>query len=196
MMTKLFKNGALLLAGYFLGCLTFMALDAYHQQDTGGENVADVAPAAGGPITKQQAESHYGLGELLVESDPRAAASHMLTAAKAGHADAQYQLAMMYVTGQGVVNNQQEAIKWMESSAKGGNSEAQYMLYRANSDKAIANTQENKPVALAWLTLAAAGNPRYNAELAEYQASATDTEKTQAGKMSATLEKEMFNTND
>ena len=48
--------------------------------------------------------------------------------AEAGHADAQYNLGQMYREGQGVLQDDKEAVKWYEKAAQQGHASAQYNL--------------------------------------------------------------------
>ena len=50
------------------------------------------------------------------------------TAAKSGHADSQFNLALMYEKGMGVGKDEKEALNWYRKSAEQGNSNAQYNL--------------------------------------------------------------------
>ncbi|EXX50613.1 Skt5p [Rhizophagus irregularis DAOM 197198w] len=49
-------------------------------------------------------------------------------AADLGHESAQYNLAMMYEYGKGIVKNIDKAIYWYEKSAEQGDQDAQYKL--------------------------------------------------------------------
>lgn len=51
-----------------------------------------------------------------------------LTAAKAGHADSQFNVALMYEQGIGVGKDEKEAVVWYGKSAAHGNAAAQYNL--------------------------------------------------------------------
>lgn len=51
-----------------------------------------------------------------------------LKAADMGNSESQYQLGMMYLAGQGVSADNNEAAKWFKMSADSGNAEAQYMF--------------------------------------------------------------------
>jgi uncharacterized protein len=83
----------------------------------------------------QQAMFH--LGNLLafgqdaarIVADPDAeAARWYFQAASAGHAEAQYSLAILFLTGKGVERNDKEATYWMQQAAKNGHKEAQGYL--------------------------------------------------------------------
>jgi TPR repeat protein len=56
--------------------------------------------------------------------DYRQAFLRLEPAAKAGNKEAQYALAYMYYNGQGVIENQQEAFKWMQLAADQGQTDA------------------------------------------------------------------------
>ncbi len=49
-------------------------------------------------------------------------------AAEQGHAQAQYNLGLMYANGQGVPQDEQEAVKWFRLGAEQGYAIAQYTL--------------------------------------------------------------------
>lgn len=51
-----------------------------------------------------------------------------LTAAKEGHSDSQYNVALMYELGIGIDKNEKEAVNWYDKSASQGNSAAQFNL--------------------------------------------------------------------
>lgn len=51
-----------------------------------------------------------------------------LAAAKEGHADSQFNLALMYERGIGIEKNEKEAVVWYDKSASQGNSAAQFNL--------------------------------------------------------------------
>ena len=54
--------------------------------------------------------------------------NHFIKAAKQGHRDAQYELAVCYKNGYGTDKNYDEAFKWFEKAAKQGQKESQYEL--------------------------------------------------------------------
>jgi len=56
------------------------------------------------------------------------AAASFEQAAKQGNADAQYQLGLMYETGQGVAQDYRRAAQWYEKAALQGHAQAQYQL--------------------------------------------------------------------
>lgn len=56
------------------------------------------------------------------------AAKEFSASAKDGHADSQYNLALMYERGIGVDKDEKEAITWYQKAAEQGNSNAQYNL--------------------------------------------------------------------
>ncbi|WP_297706072.1 tetratricopeptide repeat protein [uncultured Eudoraea sp.] len=51
-----------------------------------------------------------------------------LTAAKDGHADSQFNVALMYEQGIGIAKNEKEAVVWYDKSASQGNPAAQFNL--------------------------------------------------------------------
>lgn len=54
--------------------------------------------------------------------------TEFLTAAKEGHADSQFNVALMYEQGIGIAKNEKEAVVWYDKSASQGNSAAQFNL--------------------------------------------------------------------
>ena len=56
------------------------------------------------------------------------AAALLETQARAGNAEAQYQLASLYRIGRGVAQNEAEAFRWMQQAANVGHIRAQYSL--------------------------------------------------------------------
>lgn len=68
----------------------------------------------------------YALGEAPPgEPDPdRMAARWYFEAAQQGHADAQYALGLFFLSGKGVIQNQDEALKWLKRAAAAGHADA------------------------------------------------------------------------
>lgn len=64
----------------------------------------------------------------LADKDSVAAALWWQRAAEQGHADAQFQLARLYVYGEGVATDKNKSAQWLEKAAGQGNAEAQYIL--------------------------------------------------------------------
>lgn len=62
------------------------------------------------------------------EKDYATALKESTSLAKEGNADAQLLLGRMYLMGQGVTRDNDEASKWFEASAAQGNADAQFML--------------------------------------------------------------------
>ena len=75
-------------------------------------------------------------------------------AAEQGDADAQYNLGFMYATGDGVIKDAAEAVKWYRKAAEQGYADAQYNLglMYANGDGVIKDLVE----AHAWFNVAGA----------------------------------------
>ena len=70
-----------------------------------------------------------------------------LTAAKDGHADSQYNVALMYEQGIGVGKDEKEAVVWYGKSASQGNAAAQFnlgVLYENGRGTAIDYTKANE----------------------------------------------------
>jgi uncharacterized protein len=71
----------------------------------------------------------YGLAAAPDAEDPqRAAARWYFEAARQGHAEAQYSLAVMFLTGSGVALSADEARKWMGRAAAQGHADARQWL--------------------------------------------------------------------
>lgn len=73
--------------------------------------------------------ANFEAGILAYESNnPPLAFKEFLIAAKQGHSDSQYNVALMYEKGIGVVKDEKEALVWYDKAASQGNSAAQYNL--------------------------------------------------------------------
>ena len=80
-------------------------------------------------------------------------ASNLETQATQGDSDAQYQLGLMYRSGNGVEENVYQAIHWLTRAANADNSQAQYalaMIYREN-----ATQMQDQEKAVTWFKRAA-----------------------------------------
>ena len=76
-----------------------------------------------------------------------------LPAAERGDAHSQYALALIYDSGDGTAENNQEAIRWYTLAAKQGHAEAQYnLVLMYDEGKGVA---ENNQQAIHWYTLVA-----------------------------------------
>lgn len=96
--------------------------------------------------TKTNANFNAGLKAVDANNMPLAF-KEFLTAAKAGHSDSQFNVALMYEQGLGVVKNEKEAVLWYEKSAMQGNSAAQFnlgVLYENGRGCAIDYAKANK----------------------------------------------------
>jgi exopolysaccharide production negative regulator len=96
---------------------------------------ADISPLS--PVSKYVAEAFVALGEYYVDGIPsaqmledpvRAANLFRHAASYFGDADAQYQLARLYLDGDGVEKNTGLAINWLATAAKKQHAEAQATL--------------------------------------------------------------------
>jgi len=107
------------------------------------------------PIFRQLAEkgdpsaSYYlaqmyskGLGGLL--EDHVEAFGLYERAASNNYAEAQYQLAVMYATGQGVLEDDDKAVFWYKKAARNGHAEAQYRFAESEFKKAIFWQEESR----------------------------------------------------
>lgn len=83
---------------------------------------------------KGNSDAMYFLGTMFVFGDDapkqvddpdREAAKWYFEAARTGHADAEYGLGLLFLAGKGVVQDQDEAIKWIRRAAGHGHSGAQ-----------------------------------------------------------------------
>lgn len=71
----------------------------------------------------------FGNDAARMTDDPDGeAARWYFEAAQAGHRDAQYSLGLMFLSGKGVVQSQEEAAKWITMAAKQGHPEAQNFI--------------------------------------------------------------------
>jgi hypothetical protein len=106
---------------------------------------ADISPLS--PVSKYVAEAFVALGEYYVDGIPsagvqedqvRAANLFRHAASYFGDADAQYQLARLYLDGEGVEKNVGLAINWLATAAKKQHAEAQAtlgeLLWRGDDD--------------------------------------------------------------
>jgi TPR repeat protein len=67
----------------------------------------------------------YGLAAPAPDADPaRLAAQWYFEAARQGHAEAQYSLGILFLTGSGVTQDRAEAGKWIERAAAQGHPDA------------------------------------------------------------------------
>jgi TPR repeat protein len=100
-----------------------------------------------GPPTDWLSVEGYG-----VQKDPQQAAYWYQQAADKGHAEAQYELAVLYSSGKGVKRDEAQAARWVSASAGQGYSRAQADLgKRFAAGNGV--TQDDKR-AYFWLTLA------------------------------------------
>ena len=75
------------------------------------------------------AAAHFEAGVAAYESnDPARAFKEFLAAANNGHADSQFNLALMYERGIGVDKDEKHALAWYGKSAAQGNADAQFNL--------------------------------------------------------------------
>jgi TPR repeat protein len=77
--------------------------------------------------TIKNAHFDAGLAAYQVNNLPLAY-KEFLTAAKEGHSDSQFNVALMYELGIGIDKNEKEAVIWYDKSASQGNSAAQFNL--------------------------------------------------------------------
>ncbi len=106
----------------------------------GAQPAAGAKPAAGSP--QNHMDDHQFTVRLYQES------------AEDGEADAQYKLGLLYLTGNGALQDFDEAAKWLKRAAEQGYALAQYelgLIYRTGYGFAIDHVQS-----YVWLNLAAA----------------------------------------
>ncbi len=103
---------------------------------------------------KGDAATQYKLGmQLWARLDYRKAFSWLKAAADRGHPEAIYQLGMAYLYGRGTIQNYKYALQRFEQAARLNNTEAQYLLGIMHRDGM--GVPVNKPLAYAWLNVAA-----------------------------------------
>lgn len=91
-------------------------------------NAADkVSPDAAKAIAKENANFEAGIAAYETNNLPLAY-KEFLAAAKGGHADSQFNVALMYEKGIGVGKDEKEAVVWYGKSAAQGNAAAQFNL--------------------------------------------------------------------
>eukprot|EP00897_Mesotaenium_endlicherianum_P008532 jgi/Mesen1/7707/ME000405S06991 len=83
--------------------------------------------------TKQKlaAKDLAGAEQLLTTTDEAEGAKWLHSAAKQGHAEAQFILAQLYADGRGMARNVQLAAHWLRQASKRGHVEAQHRLAKA-----------------------------------------------------------------
>ena len=85
--------------------------------------------------------------------DFKAALAELTPLAEQGHAEAQYNLGVMYDNGMGVPENDETAVKWYTLAAEQGDADAQYNL--GNMYQRGTGVPESDKTAVKWYTLAA-----------------------------------------
>jgi uncharacterized protein len=71
----------------------------------------------------------YGLAPMAADQDPqRLAAQWYFEAARQGHAEAQYSLGILFLTGGGLTQSVAEARRWIERAAAQGHADAKTYL--------------------------------------------------------------------
>lgn len=95
---------------------------------------------------KENANFEAGIAAYQANNLPLAY-KEFLAAAKEGHADSQFNVALMYEQGIGVAKDEKEAVVWYGKSATQGNSAAQYnlgVLYENGRGTKIDYTKANE----------------------------------------------------
>lgn len=116
-----------------------------------------------------EAVSYDASGKML-DSDPESAAGWFFRAAEQGHADAQFNLGLLYLNGEGVVQNTSKAVEWFIRSAEQGNVDAQNnlgVIYLTGEG----GVPQDKDLAIEWFKKAAKqGNDEARQNLEAIQA--------------------------
>lgn len=93
---------------------------------------------AGCVTENQYTEIHLKKGKYYFNlKQYRRAFENLLPIAQAGNADAQYAVGYMYFYGQGIVENKQAAIYWMQKAAAQNQPNAILALKKLNSYSAV-----------------------------------------------------------
>lgn len=121
-----------------------------------GLMLLDEAAAAGLPEAMSAQGETYYYGQFGRSVDMPTAFGCFLSAAKAGNADAQNTLGIMYREGLGTEKNGEEAFKWLEMAAKRGHLKAQSNL--AHTLGLETPSGERRIQALKWAMIAADRN--------------------------------------
>ncbi len=80
-------------------------------------------------VLASNAEEAFSIGyDAFEKGDYIKSSKWFHTAAELGHARAQYGLGLMYMNGEGVAKNDQEAVKWYRKSAAQGYVKARSVL--------------------------------------------------------------------
>jgi len=117
---------------------------------------------AGDPDAQNGLGTMFYLGEAvsrdavgnIMESDPVSAAGWFFRAAEQGHADAQFNLGLLYLNGEGVPQNTAMAVRWFIQSAEQGNIDAQNnlgVIYLTGEG----DVPQDKDLAIEWFKKAA-----------------------------------------
>ena len=102
---------------------------------------------------RKSAEQGYPEAVELLDAMDRQDAESAYSEAVVGDADAQYQLGMHFIFGDGVSQNYKEGVEWLRKSAEQGHAEAQYELsvcYRQGE-----SVPQNDLEAVKWIRMAA-----------------------------------------
>lgn len=152
-------------------CLAFLSQpqDAFAQQKGFTQQKIDITnltiKAKQGDLWTQNYLGYVYLtgADSRIRPDMKLALMWFSTAAQAGYAEAQTNLALMYANGQGVKTNPELAAKWFHLAAKQNNKNAQYNLgtyYQTGT-----GVEKNAKEAAKWYGYAARQNDR-NAQVA------------------------------
>ena len=120
---KLFRSLMLLLAAFTLSPSRAFCLDETRAMSTLRQK-AEQGDAWGQDLLG----IFYYYGSQGVKPDYAEAAKWFHLAAQQGHADAQFNIGVMYSNGQGVKQDYFEAVKWYRKAAAQGHADAQFNL--------------------------------------------------------------------
>jgi hypothetical protein len=110
------SGGAALIAGLVHGGSKQLVAADQHPQTVQAPVAVPAPPAAPEPASN------------VPPSDPATRAAFYLARAKAGDATAQYDLGVLYATGDGLVQDYASAVSWFHAAAAQGNVDAEYNL--------------------------------------------------------------------
>jgi TPR repeat protein len=153
-MLKSFINATLragLLSIVLLWSVAAVAAETANRADFYAENIAALHAAAEKGDAKAQNDlgNWYSWGTYWgVQNNYQKSVNWYRKAAEQGLAEAQYNLAGMYLEGQGVLKNNQEAIKWYRKAAEQGFIGAQFAVGAMYEDGQ--GVQQNYEEAAKW----------------------------------------------
>ena len=135
-------------------------------------------PETDGPPTEWAVVEGYGMAQ-----DQKQAAYWYQLAAEKGHAEAQYNIARLYATGNGIPHDEEQAARWVRAAASQGYAPAQARLgiRYANGQ----GMQEDARRAYFWLTLAYLHGEKSVAKLRAAEAAKLKPDEASATELAA-----------